>query len=147
MSRKTNNFYEFGRFRLDAEGPLLLGGDEAVSLTPKALDLLLKLVKQHGHLLEKEELFKAVWPDSFVEESNLSSNIALIRKALGENGNGECYIETVPKRGYRFVAEVREVKEESAEQSATAPNDEKKKAPLEMSNSQAKNYKKGLLIA
>ena len=147
MSHKTKHFYEFGRFRLDAEGRLLLRGDEAVPLTPKALDLLLTLVEQHGHLLEKEELFKAVWPDSFVEESNLSSNIALIRKALGENGNGERYIETVPKRGYRFVAEVREVKEESAEQSATAPNDEKKKAPPELLSSQAKNYKKGILIA
>src|SRR5262249_26662397 len=147
MSHKTKHFYEFGRFRLDAEGRLLLRGDKAVPLTPKALDLLLTLVEQHGHLLEKEELFKAVWPDSFVEESNLSSNIALIRKALGENGNGERYIETVPKRGYRFVAEVREVKEESAEQSATAPNDEKKKAPPELLSSQAKNYKKGILIA
>ena len=110
MSQRTNHFYEFEGFRLDAGERLLLRDGEVVALTPKAFDLLLALVKGHGHLLEKEELFKTVWPDTFVEESNLSSNIALIRKTLGGSGNGERYIETVPKRGYRFVAEVREVR-------------------------------------
>jgi len=72
----------------------------------------LTLVENHGRLLEKEELFKAVWPDSFVEESNLSSNIALIRKALGGGAAGERFIETVPKRGYRFLPEVRKISPE-----------------------------------
>jgi Tol biopolymer transport system component/DNA-binding winged helix-turn-helix (wHTH) protein len=109
MSNKTKRIYEFGPFRLDAGEHLLLRDGAAVPLTPKALDLLLALVERHGHLQEKEELFKAVWPDTIVEESNLSSHIAVIRKALGEGGNGARYIETVPKRGYRFAAEVRDV--------------------------------------
>ncbi len=120
MSHKSKHLYEFGLFRLDGQERLLLRAGEPVSLTPKAFDMLLVLVEQHGHLVEKEELFKAVWPDSFVEESNLSSNIALIRKALGEGGNGERYIETVPKRGYRFVAEVRELPREASEPAPTA---------------------------
>jgi Tol biopolymer transport system component/DNA-binding winged helix-turn-helix (wHTH) protein len=109
MSHQTKQLYEFGRFRLDVAERLLLCEGKAVPLTPKAFDLLLALVARHGRLLGKEELFRAVWPDSFVEESNLSSNIALIRKALGDGENGQKFIETVPKRGYRFVAEVREV--------------------------------------
>jgi DNA-binding winged helix-turn-helix (wHTH) protein len=77
---------------------------------PRRLTLLLALVERCGRLVEKEELFKVVWPDTIVEESNLSSNIALIRKALGDGESGLKFIETVPKRGYRFVAQVREVK-------------------------------------
>ncbi|MGH8650434.1 MAG: winged helix-turn-helix domain-containing protein, partial [Burkholderiales bacterium] len=78
-------------------------------------DLLLALVEHHGHLLEKDELMKLVWPDTFVEEANLSYNISLIRKALGDGENGQRFIETVPKRGYRFVAEVRELGADEAE--------------------------------
>src|SRR5215813_11964758 len=109
MSHSTNDLYEFGPFRLDATERLLLCEGESVSLTPKAFDLLLALAKHHGHLLEKDELMKKVWPDTFVEEANLSYNISLIRKALGDGENGQRYIETVPKRGYRFVAGVREL--------------------------------------
>ena len=111
MSQPINHLYEFGRFRLDAAERLLLRDGEAVQLTPKAFDLLLVLVQNHGHLLEKDELLKRVWPDSFVEEANLSYNVSLIRKALGEGENGQRYIETVPKRGYRFVAGVQKVAE------------------------------------
>jgi Tol biopolymer transport system component/DNA-binding winged helix-turn-helix (wHTH) protein len=107
ISQQPKHLYEFGSFRLDAGERQLLRDGQAVSLTPKAFDLLLTLVEHHGRLMEKEELFKAVWPDSFVEESNLSSNIALIRKALGGGAAGERFIETVPKRGYRFLSEVR----------------------------------------
>jgi TolB-like protein/DNA-binding winged helix-turn-helix (wHTH) protein/Tfp pilus assembly protein PilF len=110
MSLQTKHIYEFGPFRLDAAEHLLLRGGEAVPLTPKAFDLLLALVERHGHLLEKDELLKTVWPDTFVEEANLSSNVSLIRKALGDGENGQRYIETAPKRGYRFVAEVREAR-------------------------------------
>jgi Tol biopolymer transport system component/DNA-binding winged helix-turn-helix (wHTH) protein len=109
ISEQPKHLYEFGSFRLDAGERQLLRDGQAVSLTPKAFDLLLTLVEHHGRLLEKEELFKAVWPDSFVEESNLSSNIALIRKALGGGAAGERFIETVPKRGYRFLPEVRKI--------------------------------------
>ena len=106
MNRQTNPIYEFGPFRLDAAEHLLLRAGETVPLQPKAFDLLLALVERHGRLLEKDELLKLVWPDTFVEEANLASNISLLRKALGEGENGQRDIETVPKRGYRFVAGV-----------------------------------------
>jgi len=115
MSLQTKHIYEFGPFRLDAAEHLLLRDGEAVPLTPKAFDLLLALVEQHGHLLEKDELLKKVWPDTFVEEANLASNISQLRKALGDGENGQRFIETMPKRGYRFVASVREFAEERVE--------------------------------
>lgn len=115
MSLQTKHIYEFGPFRLNAAEHLLLRDGEAVPLTPKAFDLLLALVERHGHLLEKDELLKKVWPDTFVEETNLASNISLLRKSLGEGENGHRYIETAPKRGYRFVANVRKVVDERAE--------------------------------
>jgi DNA-binding winged helix-turn-helix (wHTH) protein len=84
MSLQTKHIYEFGPFRLDAAEHLLLRDGEAVPLTPKAFDLLLALVERHGHLLEKDELLKTVWPDTFVEEANLASNISQLRKTLGD---------------------------------------------------------------
>ena len=87
MNQSAGHLYEFGPFRLDAGERLLLRDAENVPLTPKAFDLLLALVEHHGHLLEKDELMKLVWPDTFVEEANLSYNISLIRKALGDGEN------------------------------------------------------------
>ena len=121
MDHPIKHLYEFGPFRLDAEERLLLRDAEVVPLTPKAFDLLLALVEQRGHLLGKEELLKTVWPDTFVEEANLASNISLIRKALGEGENGSRYIETVPKRGYRFVGDVRERKESALQTTEDPP--------------------------
>ena len=114
MSLQTKHIYEFGPFRLDEAEHLLLRDGEAVPLTPKAFDLLLALVERHGHLLEKDELLKRIWPDTFVEEANLASNISQLRKAMGDGENGHRYIETAPKRGYRFVASVREIVGEGA---------------------------------
>src|SRR5262249_38440845 len=116
MNRQMNPIYKFGPFRLDAAEHLLLRDGAAVPLTPKAFDLLLALVERHGHLLEKEELLKKVWPDTFVEEANLASNISQLRKALGDRENGHRYIETAPKRGYRFVASVSKVEDIIQEQ-------------------------------
>jgi DNA-binding winged helix-turn-helix (wHTH) protein len=99
-------FYEFGPFRLEPNERRLRRGDEIVALTPKAFDTLSLLVRNSGHLLEKDELIRALWPDSFVEEGNLTNNISLLRKALGEDPP---YIETVPKRGYRFVGAMRQL--------------------------------------
>src|SRR5262245_47323898 len=110
MSQQTNGIYEFDLFRLDAQELLLQHDSVTISLTPKAFDLLLALVGRHGRLVENEELFKAVWPETIVAESNLSSNIALIRQALVEGGSGLKFIAAVAQRGYRFVAQVREVK-------------------------------------
>src|SRR5262245_56426922 len=115
MNQQPLHIYVFGPFRLDAAEHLLLRDGEAVPLTPKAFDLLLALVERHGHLLEKEELLKKVWPDTFVEEANLASNISQLRKALGDGENGHRYIETAPKRGYRFVASVKKVVDERNE--------------------------------
>jgi DNA-binding winged helix-turn-helix (wHTH) protein len=93
--------YEFGPFVLDASEHQLRRGRQVVPLSPKVFDTLLVLVANGGHVMSKDELISAVWPDAFVEDSSLSQNISLLRKALGEN-----FIETVPKRGYRFVAPV-----------------------------------------
>ncbi len=118
MEKKLKGLYEFGDFRLDAEERLLLRVGEVVPLPPKAFDLLLALVEQPGHLLEKEVLLKRVWPDTFVEENNLADNISRLRKTLGEGEHGLKFIETVPRRGYRFVAEVKEASEADAANSA-----------------------------
>ena len=106
MSQPTKHLYEFGTFRLDAGERLLLRNGEIVSLTPKVFDLLLALVEHQGHLLGKEELLKFVWPDTFVEEANISWNVSYLRKALDDNGDGQRFIETVPKRGYRFIGQI-----------------------------------------
>ena len=122
MDKKLDELYEFGPFRLDACERLLLRDGQVVPLTPKAFDVLLALIEQRGRLLEKEALLKAVWPDSFVEEGNLADNISRVRKALGEGENGQKFIETIPRRGYRFVAEVRQAPEEkSPTEEAFAP--------------------------
>ena len=111
MIGKTDHLFEFGPFRLDAEERLLFRSGETVTLPPKSFDLLLVLVENPGHLLENEELMKRLWPDSFVEEANLSHHVFTLRKALGEGETGALYIETVRWRGYRFVAPMRELKE------------------------------------
>jgi len=98
--------YEFGKYRIDAAERLLHRGDELISLPPKAIDTLLVLVVNAGRMVDKSDLMKAVWPDTFVEEGALTRNISMLRKALGDSGDEAVYIETIPKRGYRFVAPV-----------------------------------------
>ncbi len=100
--------YQFGRFRLDTAERVLYRDSEPVPLTPKALEILLLLVTKHGHLIEKEELLKTLWPDTFVEEGNLTQQIFHVRKALSDGLDGKHYIDTVPRRGYRFIAPVQE---------------------------------------
>lgn len=114
MSKQTKHFYDFGPFRLDITQRLLLRGSDIVPLTPKAFDLLLVLVESSGRVLTKEELMKLVWPDQFVEEANLSHNIYKLREALGDRQNGQKYIETLPRRGYRFVAKITEIVDEGS---------------------------------
>lgn len=98
--------YEFSRFRFDPENHLLECEGSPIPLTPKAFDILLVLVENGNRLTTKEELMRKVWPDSFVEEANLTVNISALRKQLGETPNGQQYIETVPKKGYRFAVPV-----------------------------------------
>jgi DNA-binding winged helix-turn-helix (wHTH) protein/TolB-like protein/Tfp pilus assembly protein PilF len=106
MTMQQPQIYEFGRFRLDAAERTLRRGDEPVPLTPKVFGILLALVENSGRVVGKDELMHHVWPDSFVEEGNLTQNVSLLRKALGEAADGKPYIETVARRGYRFAASV-----------------------------------------
>ena len=105
-SRETPQLYEFGPFRLDPAERKLLRGSQIVPLTPKAFDTLLLLVRNSGHLLEKDEFIRTLWPDTVVEEGSISNNIFVLRKALGED---PAFIETVPRRGYRFLGAVRQL--------------------------------------
>ena len=98
--------YEFDSFVLNEAEKVLLKDGARVSLTPKALEILIVLVSRAGLVLEKEELMEMVWPDTFVEEANLAVNISMLRKALGEMPGGGQYIGTLPRRGYRFAAGV-----------------------------------------
>lgn len=109
---ESKRLYEFGPFRLDPAERRLLRDDEQVALTPKCFDLLVMLVENSGHLLKKEELLERLWPNQFVEEANLSFNISTLRKALGKGQNGQRFIETVPKKGFRFVARVEELRDQ-----------------------------------
>jgi TolB-like protein/Tfp pilus assembly protein PilF len=109
MSRQPPSVYEFGTFSLNPSERLLLRGGSPVSLTPKVFDTLVVLVKNSGHVVAKDELMREIWPDTIVEEANLTQNVSTLRKVLDQHQRGSSYIETVPKRGYRFTATVRKV--------------------------------------
>src|SRR6185503_9482447 len=114
MSTETKRIFEFGPFRLDAGERVLLRDGRPEQLPPKAIDVLLVLVERSGHIVEKDELMRRVWADSFVEEGNLKVTVSVLRKALEPDGGDRQFIETVPRRGYRFVASVKELSSESA---------------------------------
>lgn len=99
----SGDFYEFGPYRFDQRKRVLWRGSELVRLPPKAADILLALLEQQGDLVSKEELLRRVWPETFVEEANLSVNVSALRKTLGDQDDGQPWIETVPRRGYRFA--------------------------------------------
>jgi DNA-binding winged helix-turn-helix (wHTH) protein len=109
MATGLKVLYQFGPFQVDPDRQVLLRENQPVAITPKAFETLLILVRHSREVVSKDELMKAVWPDSFVEEANLSQNIFRIRKALGVAPGDERYIVTLPGRGYRFAAQVREV--------------------------------------
>ena len=96
--------HHFGPFRYDTEQRLLFRDDGMVPLVPKAIDTLHVLLERRGRVVEKTELMKLVWPDTVVEDVGLARNISLLRKALGDEGAESSYVETIPRRGYRFVA-------------------------------------------
>ena len=108
----NNLYYEFGPYQLNVSTRLLKRSGATISLTPKAADILALLVTRAGQLVEKDELLKEIWPDTFVEEANLSQNIFYLRRALGDDRVGPRYIETVTRRGYRFIASVKVVEAE-----------------------------------
>lgn len=111
MSQQTQDCYEFGAYRLEPSERLLLRSGQPIPLAPKAFETLLLLVQNSGHVLSKATLIKAIWPDSFVEENNLTQQISQLRRVLAESSPGETYIQTVPRLGYRFAMPVRELGE------------------------------------
>ena len=111
---KSKHLYEFGSYRLDAVERVLLRDGQPVTLPPKDLETLFVLVEKAGHIVEKEELLEKVWPGVFVEEGNLTRHIFNLRQVLGDRPDGRKYIETIPRRGYRFVAAVQEDPEPAA---------------------------------
>src|SRR3984893_4592629 len=114
MFKQPRRLFEFGRFRLDRNERFLFQDGAAVPLTPRLFDTLLVLLENSGRLVEKNDLMQKVWNDVAVEENNLTQNISALRKILGDNLDGPKFIETIPKRGYRFIAPVKEVSEEEA---------------------------------
>ncbi len=120
---EEERFYRFKSFRLNVEERRLTRDNFPVPLTPKAFDVLVALIERSGHLVEKDELLRIVWADSFVEEINVARIVHTLRKTLGENENGYKFIETVAKKGYRFVAEVEEVCEPTAPKSTNGKSD------------------------
>lgn len=112
MAKPVKQLLEFGPFRIDSEQRLLLRDQQPVPLSPKAFDLLLALTEHGGRVVLKDDLMKMLWPDTFVEESNLGQHVFQLRKALGERPQDHNYIITVPGRGYRFAPQVRAVAEQ-----------------------------------
>lgn len=121
MDRQVNYLYEFGPFRLDPKEHTLLRDGRPIPLRPKVFDLLLVLIENRGHLVDKEQLMSVVWQEQFVEEGNINKNVSMLRRALGEGDNGQQFIETVPKRGYRFIGDVRKVKTDEAPAAQNIP--------------------------
>jgi len=108
MSVTLKHFYKFDPFVLDVEERVLLRNGRPVAVTPKVFDMLLLLVQNHGCVVSKQKILDTLWPDVFVEESNITFNITMLRKILGDTKREPLYIETVPRRGYRFIANVEE---------------------------------------
>jgi DNA-binding winged helix-turn-helix (wHTH) protein len=108
MDEGKHRVYEFGGFQLDPDRLILLRDGEPVALTHKLFETLVFLVENRGRILERGELIQALWPESFVGEGNLSQNIFLLRKLLGDDGNGRAFIRTIPSKGYKFTASVNE---------------------------------------
>ena len=111
MSSHTNHLYAFKDFRLDVRETVLLRQGKEVAITPKAFQLLSILVENHGAVVKKEKLISEIWADSIVEDGNLAFTARLLRKVLGDDARTPIYIETIPRKGYRFIAEVSEPSE------------------------------------
>lgn len=109
MKKQAKQLYEFGPFLLDADERLLMRDGRTVPMPPKVFDTLLALVENSGRIIGKEELMQLLWPDTYVEESNLTQNISQLRRALSDGNGDDQYIETIPKRGYRFAASVKSI--------------------------------------
>ena len=103
---------EFGEFHLDMPRRRLCRKQDPIALQPKAFDLLAYLATHRGRVVPKDELFSALWPDTFVQDANLPQTVSVLRRALGESSQGSAVIATVPRLGYKFVAPVRAIAED-----------------------------------
>src|SRR5215208_7421002 len=141
MSSLSGHIHRFSDFAVDIEQRVLLREGKAIPLAPKVFETLLALVENHGRILVKEELMKRPWPDTFVEESNLTFNIQQLRKALGDNARKPVYIETIPRRGYRFIAAIEPPSSSHSEVHDLSPNQMRregdKKSPIPPDNQTA----------
>src|SRR5215470_9074227 len=129
MPLSVNHLYEFDKFRVDAHRGVLLRGNESVPLTAKSFEILLVLIRHHNETVSKDALLKAVWPDTFVEETNLTQHISMLRRALGEAPQDRRYIATIPGRGYRFVADVQEIRDSGEGEWAGPPRQDRSEIP------------------
>ncbi|HEX6046363.1 MAG TPA: tetratricopeptide repeat protein [Pyrinomonadaceae bacterium] len=153
MNEKAGTLYEFGPFRLDVSEHRLLHRQEIVPLGPKVFETLLVLIEHSGHVLQKNELMTRLWPDSFVEESSLTQNISLLRKALSEGGEQQ-FIQTVPKLGYRFVAPVKVIEvngngtpDHAAVLEEHSPDEPPADAPLPRSDTHPPRLDRSLMLS
>jgi DNA-binding winged helix-turn-helix (wHTH) protein/TolB-like protein len=121
MAQTVLDAYEFGPYRLEVATRRLRRGGEPVAVTPKAFDTLLVLIERRDRVVDKAELMQLIWPDSFVEEANLSQTIFMLRKTLGEDPKGRQYIDTIPRRGYRFVGDLAGASSPALSAAASAP--------------------------
>jgi len=120
---QAKRFYIFGSYRLDPDTRVVPRSGDVIRIPPKAVDILLALLESAGQPVDKETLLHTVWPDTFVEETNLAHHVSVLRRTLGEGESGRAYIETIPKRGYRFVGEVKEATEDAIEKTGEAHHD------------------------
>ena len=147
MSSSEKRFYEFGPFRLDPAQRVLWTGDDLVTLQPKAFDTLVILVQHADGVVLKDDLMRSVWPDAFVEESNLAQTIFVLRKALEESGGQRRYIVTVPGRGYRFVEKVRAASSDGdAQATQTQPQVPDTRLPLRTHPARTQYLKRGAIL-
>jgi DNA-binding winged helix-turn-helix (wHTH) protein/tetratricopeptide (TPR) repeat protein len=152
MAREPKVLYEFGPFRVDPDKQVILRENQPIAITPKAFETLLILVRHSREVVSKDELMKAVWPDAFVEDANLSQNIFVLRKALGDTPEDRHYIVTLPGRGYRFAVEVRTVMQDGedlvlqsrsqmvVEQTARVPSETSNVVPTSLNRKLISNY-------
>ncbi len=111
MSKQARHFYEFGRFRLDCDDRVLMLNGEPVEITPQALELLVALLEKQGRVVTKQELSERIWSGTTVGENSLPQAVAALRRSLHRDPAVGDYVETIPKRGYRLLPQVREVKD------------------------------------
>jgi len=142
----AKHIYQFGEFRIDPQERLLIRDGNPIPLTPKAFETLLALVENSGHVVKKDDLMKRVWPDAFVEEVNLAQNVSVIRRVL--DSDGEQYIETVPKLGYRLIVKATAIgePEQSAEVSPTSPIAVAEKARVAASPNEPRDKKRSMAV-